>query len=222
MGDDTSIIQIVLLAMIAGFIMLRLRAVLGERTGEEPDHDQKNGMGGSPNNNGFGNDDEAHEVVNLDFGRGLNEPTRKGLMDIVEADPNFNMDQFLEGAKGAHTMILEAFWAGDRGQVEAFTSDEIAARFLGAIDAREEEKLTLENRVVDTNKVEINDARMHVSMSEITLKFVSDIIAITRNKEGEVVDGDMTDAIEVVDIWTFSRDTQSDDPNWLLVATRSE
>lgn len=221
MGDDTSIIQIVLLAMIAGFIMLRLRSVLGERTGEEPDHNQSNGTGGSPSNNGFG-DKDPHEVVNLDFGRGLNESTRQGLMDIVAVDPNFNMDQFMAGAKSAHTMILEAFWAGDRDQLEAFTSDEIAARFIGAIEIREKEELTLDNRVVETNKVEINDARMHSSMAEIAIKFVSDIIAITRNKDGDVVEGDMTDAIEVIDIWTFSRDTNSDDPNWLLVATRSE
>lgn len=222
MGDDTSIIQIVLLAMIAGFIMLRLRSVLGERTGEEPDHNQPKGMGGSPSNNKLGDDDDGNEVVTIDFGRGLNEATRKGLMDITAADPNFNMDQFMAGAKSAHTMILEAFWAGDRDQLEAFTSDEIAARFIGAIETREKDEYTLDNKVVDTHKVEINDARMHVSMSEISLKFVSDIIAITRNKDGDVVDGDMTDAIEVIDIWTFSRDTQSDDPNWLLVATRSE
>jgi predicted lipid-binding transport protein (Tim44 family) len=221
MGNDSDIIQIVLLAMIAGFIMLRLRAVLGGRTGNEPDHDKPHGIGGSPENEGFVNSDD-HEVLDIDFGRGLAEPIRKGLIDIVGADPHFNMDQFLDGAKSAHTMILEAFWAGDRESVEAYTSDEIAARFLGAIDAREEEGLILENRVVETSKVEINDARMHVSMSEITLKFVSDIIAITRNKDGEVVDGDLSDAIEVIDIWTFSRDTGSNDPNWLLVATRSE
>ncbi len=118
-------------------------------------------------------------------------------------------------------MVLEAFWAGRKEDIREFLSDQVYNQFSGAIDERENEGLKVENRLLDTDEISVDRAQLAGRTAEITIKFISDIIAVTRNREGSLVEGDLSDSIQVTDIWTFSRELGSRDPNWLLVATRA-
>jgi predicted lipid-binding transport protein (Tim44 family) len=116
-------------------------------------------------------------------------------------------------------MVLEAFWRGDREELRHLCDEDVYASFASAIDAREEAGETLDNRLVRIEDAMIVDARVEGSIARVTMRFRSDIAAVTRNAEGQVVAGSLDDAIEAVDIWTFSRDIRSADPDWLLDET---
>ena len=118
-------------------------------------------------------------------------------------------------------MIVEAFARGDREALRPLLANEVYERFAGAIDSREARKETLETRLIALNAADITEARMNGPLAEVTVEFVSEQVNLTRNAAGEVIDGDPDEVETVVDIWTFRRDTRSDDPNWLLAATRT-
>ncbi|MDJ0950030.1 MAG: Tim44/TimA family putative adaptor protein [Alphaproteobacteria bacterium] len=231
MGVDGLPIDIIIFAAIAAFIVLRLRSVLGRRTGNE-----------RPPPVTFGRDREASrkdrdadkKVVNFPetttrkTGMDLTYERAKpgsalelGLRQIKKADKTFNADEFLTGACAAFEMILEAFAAGDMEPVKTFVAADVYRNFEDAIASREESGETLENTIVGINKSDILEARMEGRNALLTTKFVSEQINVVRNSAGEVVDGEEDRVSEVTDIWTFMRDTQSRDPNWVLVETRS-
>ncbi len=219
--------DIVILAMIAGFIILRLRAELGKKTGDEP-------MPG-----GMRRDDvpapRMPEQPTDAYGRPLDEDgprgtvvdlsgdpaVRQGLSAIRRADSSFDPGTFIDGATSAYRMILEAFWAGDRAVLKDFLSDDVFDQFDAAIAAREDAGQSVDNRVLDIEKSDILEAAMSGRNAEITVEFTTDLIAVTRDADGTVIDGNMSDSVTVKDVWTFSRDTRSRSPNWLLIATRS-
>ena len=220
---DGELVNIILLAMIAGFIILRLRAVLGERTGHEPDQEGQS-MHRSPDQSTPHNRDieeKINNTINVDFGRNLSATVRENLIDVCKIAPDFNVDNFMQGAGIAHQMILESFWAGNKEGYAPYTSDEIRQQFDDAIDMRAKDGVTLENKLVETIKQDIDEIYLSGTTGEITVKFVSQIIAITRDSNGEVVEGDESDTVRVTDLWTFAKDLKSDDPTWDLVATRA-
>lgn len=226
MNDSVAIIDIVVWAMIAGLIFLRLRSVLGRRTGGERPR-QTGRFGRRPGAAGDKNAADADSAAEPDGEDGIGDfqglapQVRQGLEAIWRRDKSFDLERFLDGAKNAYEVILEGFWAGSQEDMRPYINDDIHAQFSSAIEAREKEGLTVENKLVEITGLSVDDARLEGNIAEITLRFVSDIISITRDSDGELVEGNLSDAVKVTDIWTFSRGTRSKDPNWTLIATRA-
>ncbi|MEN3971211.1 Tim44/TimA family putative adaptor protein [Sphingomicrobium sp. XHP0235] len=213
---------VVILALVALFIGLRLFSVLGERTGHEQnlvkaaepeaklsEEQPKVGAGTSPS---F---DEEGQMAYVPL-------AGPGVRALLAADPQFDVARFLEGAKGAYRMILEAFWRGDLDEVREFIDDNVYEAFAGAVDARQAQGLTLDNRLITIEDAIIVAAKLDQSIAELTVRFEADIAAVTRDESGEVVAGSMDDAVQTRDRWTFRRDVGARDPNWILVETDEE
>jgi len=213
--------DIILIAMVAGFILLRLRDTLGTKTGNEPTPPaagQAEMDRLRRERDGYRQDIDDHaeaDIVDLEE----NPELRSAYSDIRKLDRNFDVGQFIEGARTAYGMILEAFWAGDRQTLRDFLDDSVLSRFEAALDAREADGLKVENRLLDITKVEVMEAELVGKMAQLTVHFTSEIVAVTRDSDGTVVEGDVSDAVEMNDNWTFARNVQSSDPSWTLVAT---
>ena len=210
-------VEIVLLAMIALFVGLRLYAVLGQRTG----HEQQPVIRPEAPAEAKPVAPVADLPVNPAEPSGLayDKGAAAGIGAIIAADPNFDVARFIEGAQAAYRMTLEAFWKGDREELGHLANDSVRGAFEEAIDARETAGETLENRLVAIERATIEDARLGGKVAEIEVRFDAFIAAVTRNREGEVVAGSLSDAVPTKDLWTFQRDLKSRDPNWRLVET---
>ena len=211
-------IDIILLALVAAFVALRLRSVLGTRNEfDEPENPK------APMTQRTDSQTTAPApVADLSQYRKLSGAMKRSLQSIIDKDHSFDLGHFEEGAKGAYGMILSAFWDGDLGDVETYLADDVKAMFEQAVEDRNAQGLTVENRLIDIDDVDFEKMSVRKGVAEITLRFSSQIVAITRNAAGDVVEGSMTDTVEMIDIWTFSRNLDSDDPNWVLVATMAE
>ncbi|NVJ99304.1 MAG: Tim44 domain-containing protein [Alphaproteobacteria bacterium] len=216
--------EIVLLAMVAGFILLRLRSELGKKTGNEP---QPPAAGHMRHTHAGQPEESARNHVDIEVGEDTvvdlesNPALRKAFQDIRHADRSFDVGTFLEGAKAAYGMILEAFWKGDKGTLKDFLDDSVYQQFSAAIDQRETNGLTVHNRLLDVTEEDIVDARLNGRMAELTVHFRAEIVAVTKDSDGHVVEGNLSDAVEFNDTWTFARDTKSREPNWTLIGTRA-
>nr|WP_326524786.1 Tim44/TimA family putative adaptor protein [Sphingomonas sp.] len=207
---------VILLAMVAAFLALRLYSVLGKRTGHEP---LPRAADDRPLAQAAPRTIDLTAEVRENAPRAIETGAEAGLRSIVSADSSFDVSQFIEGAKGAYRMVLEAFWKGDRETLAWLTEDRVREEFEGAIAAREEAGEVLENRLVSIERAAITEASLAGKVARITMRFDADIAAVTRDKDGNVVAGSMTDAVETHDVWTFARDLKSDDPNWKLADT---
>jgi predicted lipid-binding transport protein (Tim44 family) len=213
---------IVILALVALFIGLRLYSVLGERTGHEQQPILKPA------------ESEARPTQPLtpapvvqpapaDSGDMAFVPTAgPGVRAILAADPSFDVARFLDGAKAAYRMLLEAFWKGDLETLRTHVEPHVYDAFATAVEQRGKEGLTLDNRLVTIDQAVISEAALERGVAVITVRFEADIAAVTRNSDGQVVAGSLSDAVQTRDLWTFRRDTGSRDPNWLLVETDEE
>jgi predicted lipid-binding transport protein (Tim44 family) len=210
-------VEIVLLAMIALFVGFRLYAVLGQRTGHEQQPVTRPEAKPAPEAAALTPDLAGNppEPSGLAYEQGA----ATGIRAIIAADPNFDVARFVEGAQAAYRMVLEAYWKGDREELAMLANAEVAGAFGAAIDARDAEGLTLDNRLVAIERAAIEDARLIGSVAEIEVHFDAFVAATTRNREGELVAGSMSDAVPTNEIWTFERDLKSKDPNWRLVET---
>ena len=218
-------IDIIILAMIAAFLVYRLRNVLGKRTGNE-----------RPPQNPYGPREEAtplpreangdDTVVALP-GHSLaddipaDSPAADGLKAIRKAEGSFSVEEFTEGARFAFDMIVTSFANGDRDTLRPLLSDEVYENFAGAIDAREANDETMEMTLVGIRDADIIEANMDGRVAFVTVKFVTEQIEVVRDKAGEPVSGDPGKVTTVTDIWTFARNTRSRNPNWTLVATEA-
>lgn len=142
-----------------------------------------------------------------------------GVREISEIDRSFDAAQFLQGAKAAYRMILEAFWRGDEEELERLVDGDVRDAFGQAIAVRKEAGHVLDNRLVSIERAVIDRARTSGQMAYVTVRFDADIAAITRDTNGDVVAGSLTDAVPTHDVWTFSRHLGASDPNWVLVET---
>jgi predicted lipid-binding transport protein (Tim44 family) len=213
---------IIILALVALFIGLRLYSVLGERTGHEQQPILKPA------------DPEAvvepriaqPSVVQpstTDAGDLAYLPTAgPGVRALLAADPSFDVARFLEGAKSAYQMVLDAFWKGDASALRPFVDDHVFETFSSAIEQREKDGLILDNRLVNVEQSLITAASADNDLAVVTVRFEADIAAVTRNKDHEVVAGSLSDAVQTRDLWTFRRKIGSRDPNWLLIETDEE
>lgn len=231
MGEGFHFIDILIFAMIAAFLVYRLRSVLGRRHGEE--RQRPNPYAGRPNQHGAPpppQGEPADNVVHLpERGRPIEvpppapgEPTSlaAGVSQVRVADPSFDEKMFVKGAVMAFEMIVDAFAKGDTATLRPLLSDEVYDNFAAAIRTRAQAAETLETRIIEIRDADLIEARMDGRTAFLTVKFVSEQINVTRDKDGAVVDGDPDAALEVVDLWTFARNTRSRDPNWMLVETR--
>ena len=213
---------IVLFALVALFIGLRLYAVLGERTG----HEQQPILKPAEPDARIGAQAAApvREASALtDQGDLAYVPLAgPGVRALLAADPSFDVARFLEGSSAAYRQILEAFWRGDMESVRPYVDNNVYEAFASAVEERKSQGLKLDNRLVAIEPPVIVEAEVEKGIAELTVRFEADIAAITRNAEGEVVAGSMDDAVQSRDRWTFRRDVRSDDPNWLLVETDEE
>jgi predicted lipid-binding transport protein (Tim44 family) len=214
---------IVILALVAVFIGLRLYSVLGERTGHEqqpvlkPADSDAAAVGRRPAQTPTPQP-AAQDPADLAY-----LPTAgPGVRAVLAADPTFDVGGFLEGAKAAYRMILEAFWKGDLDSLRGHVDAHVFETFGQAVEQRNAEGLKLDNRLVGIDQVVIAEAALERSVALLTVRFEADIAAVTRNSEGEVVAGSLSDAVQTRDLWTFRRDTASRDPNWLLIETDEE
>jgi predicted lipid-binding transport protein (Tim44 family) len=224
--------EIVILAMIAAFLGLRLYSVLGRRAEHEEEpipgrfDSPKPGAPAGPAVRSADRDaDRAGDRAPLQGQpRGRDLPpvppaVEQGLREIAAADRRFDAFAFVEGARGAYRLILEAFWRGDKEELGQLCDRDVYEAFAAEIDARQKAGETLDNRLVRIEESQIAGASFNAPIARITMRFTADIAAVTRNAEGQVVAGSLDDAVESRDIWTFRRDVTSPDPDWLLEET---
>ena len=228
MGEGFQFIDIVLFAMIAAFLILRLRSVLGRhRDHGRPEDEVGDGRSSKRDDNVISLPEQAETTPTVADGPDESEPPRKetpidaGFTQIQIAAPDFDRKEFLVGARTAFEMIIQAFAEGDQELLKSLLSEEVYGNFLSAMTSREEASETLENTLIRIVSAEPIEAYMSGASAHVTVKIVSEQINVTRDAKGEVVDGDPDHVSEITDIWTFARDTQTSDPNWELVATRS-
>lgn len=230
MSDGFAYIDILFFAMVAAFIALRLRSVLGRRTGQE--RRRTDGVLGPSRTNGAGdaktsNDnvvalpDRADAPPEADPGiTGLADGKAKtGLTQVRLADPTFNLSQFLAGARSAFEMIVDAYAAGNKDALRPLLADDVMAGFGGAIDQRQAEGHTLDTQLIAIDDAEVVDAGVQGSTARIAVRFSSEQVNVLRDSGGRPIEEEPAAAEQVIDIWTFERDTASSDPNWILVET---
>ena len=225
MGGGFQFLDIILFAVIAVFLVVRLRSVLGRRTGTEQRRDP---FAGAPSNDQpvrreapVAVPDLSAKPMIMPAPEAPATPLAAGLARIRQADPDFDEAHFLAGCRAAFEMIVNAFAAGDAVTLRPLLSDETFANFNGAIEERRKAGHSHTTTIVGIRAVDLLEADMQARNAVLTVKIVSDQINVTRDGEGRVIDGDPTAVVAITDIWTFSRNTRSRDPNWTLVATRS-
>lgn len=220
----------------AVFVFLQLRSVLGKRTGHErPPVDPYSSKRESPADKGDGAAEQDNVITLPGRGESKAEPYREidrvakpgtdlntGMRAIKDRSPDFDPATFLSGAKMAYEMIVMSFADADRKTLKNLLSKEVYDGFAAALDEREAKGETVQASFIGIDKADIISAELRDSDALVTLRVISQMISATRDKEGNVVDGDPDAVVEVKDVWTFARDTRSRDPNWRLVATESE
>lgn len=219
---------------IAVFVFFRLRSVLGRRTGNErPPSDpyssgpfERRRETGDPDAEARQDDNvirlpgsQADEAAEAAAYAPAGSPLAAGLAQIELADRSFTPAGFLDGAGKAHEMIVTAFAAGDRATLRQLLDDDVLRDFEAAIDDREAEGRRLEQSYVGLSGADISAAELDGSRARVTVRFTSEIISALRAANGDVVEGSPEAVRQVIDVWTFERDTKSRDPNWKLVAT---
>ncbi len=213
--------EIILLAMVAAFLGMRLYSVLGKRTGHEQEPLIRKPLEErpAPAIRPAVPTIEAPPSAPIAGIAQVDSAAEPGLRAIINADRQFDAGLFLEGAKSAYQMILEAYWKGDRESLYQLCDNDVYESFIEAVADREEIGETLENRLVRIEEARIVDAHYDHPMARITVRFDADIAAMVKNKDGVVIGGSMTDAVETHDVWTFMRDMKSGNRNWKLDET---
>lgn len=216
---NSAIVQLLVLAGIALFLILRLRSVLGTREGFEkpPLPMPREKSGNRP----------EFEVIeggpDLDITDNVTEgsDSAKALADMKRLEPSFGVSDFLGGARGAYEMILMAFERGDLAQVQPFLSEEVYEAFAGVVEDRNERGLTVEATFLGVSDLQLDEATLDhdTNEAEITLRFSAEMTSVVRDEGGDIIEGSSNEIKRQKDVWTFARIMGSNDPNWQLVAT---
>ena len=230
-------IYTIIFLALAVFIFLRLRSVLGQRTGRErPPYDPYSSAPGTirpapgdkvvalPGRAPDTAQKSAEPAEPIDRWKGIAEPgsaLAAGLDAIAREDKTFDAKHFLTGARTAYDMIVTAFAAGDRRQLKTLLGKEVYEGFENAIKEREQRGETVETRFVSIDGADLTAAEQRGKTAQVTVRFRSQLISVTRAKDGAVIDGNPDKVTDVTDVWTFARDVSSRDPNWKLVATEA-
>lgn len=217
-------IDLIIFGMVAAFLVLRLRSILGRRQGFERPPQPLEPRAPADARGPDGPIVDAPALAPVGPARTLPEatsPAGQALSRIQGVDAGFNADQFLDGASAAFGMIVAAFAAGDRAQLKQLLAPDLFGAFEGAIAAREAAQETQRQDITALREIAITEAELRGTTASVTVRFVSDQVNATRDARGQVVAGSDVPT-ETVDFWTFERDLRAEDPTWQLVATRSE
>jgi len=240
MQDNINIITL-LAIVVAVFVILRLRSVLGRRTDEDEariarkmrTHEQHATAASEkvvtlPRRGPADNAQTQQQVQPEEEIRrkmqtlGIaDQSISDALVAIASRDPSFDIEHFVNGAKQAYEMIVTAFAEGNRKLLQDLLSEPVYEGFEAAISDREDREEQVDQSFVGINKADIVDAELRGKEANVTMKFISQLISATRDSDGQVINGDPQKVMEVTDIWTFSRDVTSPNPNWQLIATQS-
>jgi predicted lipid-binding transport protein (Tim44 family) len=228
-------IYTIIFLALAVFIFLRLRSVLGQRTGRErPPYDpyssardtvrptSNDNVVALPGRGGEAPQKPIEPVEPAERWKGFaeaNSSVATGLDAILREEKSFDAKQFVGGARAAYEMIVTAFAEGDRRTLKNLLSREVYDGFEGAIRDRENKGEKVETRFVSIDKSDITGAEMRGRTAQVTVRFVSQLVSATRDRNANVIDGSPEKVTDVTDVWTFARDVSSRDPNWKLVAT---
>ncbi len=215
---NSPLIQLLVLAGIAIFLILRLKSVLGTRDGFEkpqvPQQRQKNARQGFEVIEG-GPDRDITDHVPED------SPQAQELAAMKRVEPSFSVSQFVQGARGAYEMIVMGFERGNLDEIQPFLAEEVFETFVDVVAAREDQGLQIEAEFVGVRETALQDVGFDkdTNRAEITMRFVGELTSVVRDKGGDIVEGNPSQVKRQKDTWTFARTMGSDDPNWLLVAT---
>ncbi|WP_166417759.1 Tim44/TimA family putative adaptor protein [Cochlodiniinecator piscidefendens] len=213
-------IQLLVLAGVAVFLILKLKNVLGTREGFEkpplqaPEDDASNRRAGFEVIEGGPDRDITDHA-------GENSAVANALAEMKGAEPSFNVGEFLQGARGAYEMILMGFERGDMDAIRPFLSDDIAEAFEGVVQARADQNLTVEAEFIGVRETTLENATFDSASreGELEVRFVGELTSFVRDAAGDIVEGDPKEVKRQKDVWTFARVMGSDNPNWQLVAT---
>ena len=216
---NSPLLQLLVLAGIAVFLILRLKSVLGTRDGyEEP-----------PVPRGGASQDAKRDFEVIEGGpdHDITDHVPEGssaaraLTEMKRVEPSFNVSEFMGGARGAYEMILMGFERGDLAEIKPFLAEDVYETFAEVVEAREEQGLTIEAEFVGVRELTLQDATFDkaTDLAEITMKFIGELTQVVRDNSGEIIEGSQTQVKKQKDIWTFARNMGADDPNWVLVAT---
>jgi len=222
-SDGFRFLELIFFPVVTVFLVMRLRSVLGRRTGKEQRRDPSAGAPAA--NQPAPPHDLPGPLADLAkpaIGGDTPSPLAAGIARIRQADPSFAESQFAAGARAAFEMIVHDFAAADVATLRQLLNDEVFANFKGAIEARRKAGHTLSTTLVGVRSLDIIEADLQNHKAMVTVKVVSDQIKVTQDAQGKTVEGDPTAVTAITDIWTFSRDTRSRDPNWVLVATHGQ
>ncbi|MCK0140178.1 Tim44/TimA family putative adaptor protein [Aliiroseovarius sp. F47248L] len=216
---SSSLIQLLVLAGIALFLILRLRDVLGTREGFEKPVVTRN------DDRRLGRD--QLEVIEGGPDSDITDHVPEGsaaaqaLAAMKGAEPSFNVSEFLGGARGAYEMILMGFEAGDLAQIKPFLADDVYETFASVIEAREKKGLSVDAKFVGLRELKLVDAEFNpdTNEGEVTVRFIGELTSVVRDKGGDIIEGNPNEVKRQKDVWTFARIMGSDNPNWQLVAT---
>jgi predicted lipid-binding transport protein (Tim44 family) len=225
--QGTGLFDIILLALLAGFIAFRLYSVLGRRTGHERTREEQLRMpdGAEPNPKPAPSKDNVVTLPERPTSSGAGAvgagPLARALMEIKLADRSFDTERFLSGARGAYEMIVTAFARGERDVLKPLLSDDVFETFERAIKAREARQVRVDFTFLKLKGARVSGAELKGNTAEVTVTFESEVMMAGYDPSGTLVEGDAKTPHSVTDIWTFAREVTSRDPNWMLVATAS-
>jgi len=218
---NAPMIQLLVLAGIAVFLIIKLKSVLGTREGFEKPPAQ------SPQADSAQEKRQAFEVIEGGPDRDITDHVKEGsavakaLAAMKDAEPSFAVGEFLQGARGAYEMILMAFERGDLDSIKPFLSEEVFDTFADVVASREKQGLTIDAQFIGVREITLTKAKFLKTKSrgEVTVKFVGELTSVVRDKAGDIIEGKVNEIKRQKDVWTFARNMGTNDPNWKLVAT---
>ena len=227
MDGGFQFLDILFFAMIAAFLVLRLRRVLGRRTGHQqrppegaaiprPEPEAEGKIIELPDRSGPPADADPTATDDA-----ADDPIAAGLARIRSADAAFDVGEFVHGARSAFELVVHSYTTANMGALRGLVDDDILDNFIVEIDARLERREVLMTTVIAIRSADIVDAELHGRTAVVTVKFVTEQVNVTRDAQGRVIEGDPNQVTDVTDIWTFSRSVRARDPNWKLIETRS-
>ena len=216
---NSPLIQLLVLAGIAVFLILRLKNVLGTRDGFEQ----------GPSTDPLPDRGPSHDFEVIEGGPDLDitdhvdkdSDAAEALANMKRIEPSFNVTEFLGGGRGAYEMIVMGYENGELDQIQPFLAEDIYDSFVDGVAAREDQGLTVEAAFIGVREINLLDAKLdpETNEAELTIRFTGELTSAVRNSEGEIIEGSLTEVRRQKDTWTFSRHMGSDDPNWILVST---
>lgn len=222
MSEGVPYADIIILALIAGFILLRLRSVLGQKTGDDDFLERPRPPTTMPARAAMADkfpktkpkEDKDNYLSKLAEGE-----VKTALSAIKAKDAQFSATQFMQGAKSAFEMVLDGFAKGDKPPLKMLLADSLYNDLCAEIDARASQDSRLETTLVSVAPKEITKASLTGNLAQVSVKFLSEQIAVTRNAQGEIIGGNPSEPAHVEDIWTFERDVTAKNPNWKIIET---